>query len=329
MTPAARLRAGLLGLAGLILVGTVAYVVLEKASWFDAFYMVMITITTVGFREQFELSQAGRLATVAIMVGGVGLAFYTAGAGLEQVFAFSAARQRARMEAMIDRLTDHVILCGFGRVGSRVWEALRSRNVEVVVIESNPEKAQRAAELGALVVAGDATHNDVLRRAGVDRARALVACVRLDADNLVIVLSARALRPDLHIVSRASEAESEPKLRLAGADRVVAPQVVGAERLTAMTVEPELTEFFDVFIGGRAVEFAVEEIRVSAASPLVGQSIRDSRLRERTGALILAVEDSNRRLLTAPSPDEVIHGGTTVIVVGSRAQVKEAARLLG
>ncbi len=328
MTPAVRLRIGLVSLAALVVLGTAAYVLVEGVGWFDAFYMVMVTISTVGFREVFQLSRVGQVLTIGIMVGGVGLAFYTAGAALEQLVAYSVTRQRARVQTMIDRLQNHVILRGFGRVGRRVWEALRSRDIDVVVIESDPARAEQAARAGAAVVTGDATHNDVLRQAGIDRARALVACVRLDADNLVIVLSARALRPDLHIVSRASEAESEPKLRLAGADRIVAPQVVGAERLAAMTVEPELTEFFDVFVRGRAIEFAVEEVVVSPNSPMAGKTIRESGIREKSGALILAVEDRNGRLLTAPSPEQAIEPGRMVIVVGSRGEVEEAARLL-
>ncbi|GIU92998.1 MAG: potassium transporter TrkA [Acidimicrobiia bacterium] len=328
MTPPVRLRIGLVSLAALIVLGTAAYVLVEGVGWFDAFYMVMVTISTVGFREVFELSRVGQVLTIGIMVGGVGLAFYTAGAALEQLVAYSVTRQRTRVQTMIDRLQNHVILCGFGRVGRRVWEALRSRDVDVVVVETDPARVEQATQAGAFVVAGDATHNDVLRQAGIDRARALVACVRLDADNLVIVLSARALRPDLHIVSRASEAESEPKLRLAGADRIVAPQVVGAERLAAMTVEPELTEFFDVFVRGRAIEFAVEEVVVSPNSPMAGKTIRESGIREKSGALILAVEDRNGRLLTAPSPEQAIEPGRMVIVVGSRGEVEEAARLL-
>jgi voltage-gated potassium channel len=328
VTPAVRLRIGLVSLAALVVLGTAAYVLVEGVGWFDAFYMVMVTISTVGFREVFQLSRVGQVLTIGIMVGGVGLAFYTAGAALEQLVAYSVTRQRARVQTMIDRLQNHVILRGFGRVGRRVWEALRSRDIDVVVIESDPARAEQAARAGAAVVTGDATHNDVLRQAGIDRARALVACVRLDADNLVIVLSARALRPDLHIVSRASEAESEPKLRLAGADRIVAPQVVGAERLAAMTVEPELTEFFDVFVRGRAIEFAVEEVVVSPNSPMAGKTIRESGIREKSGALILAVEDRNGRLLTAPSPEQAIEPGRMVIVVGSRGEVEEAARLL-
>jgi voltage-gated potassium channel len=155
-----------------------------------------------------------------------------------------------------------------------------------------------------------------------------VACVTDDSDNLVIVLSARSLCPELHIVSRASEAEWEEKLRLAGADRVVAPQVVGSERLAAMAVERNLADVFDIVVGGRALEFVVEEVVVSEESTMSGATIRDTALRETSGAMVLAVEDRHRRILTTPTPDHVIEPGTTVILVGTPDQVERAAILL-
>lgn len=328
MTATSRLRAGIAGLVILIITGTVGYVVIEGASAIDAFYMVAITITTVGFNEVFELSSLGRIWTVFIMIFGLGLFFYTAGAGIEQLFVYGASRRRTRAIRMIEQMSDHVILCGFGRVGKGVLESLLRRDVDVVVIERETEAVELAELAGAVGVVGDATHNDTLLEAGIDRARALVACVTEDADNLVIVLSARSIRDDLHIVSRASESEWDDKLRLAGADRVVTPQRVGSERLAAMAVERSVAEMFDVVVGGRAIEFAVEELKVSAESKVVGSTIRDSAIREESGALILAVEDQRTGTMHAPSPDHVLRGHETVIVVGSHSQVEAAARIL-
>ncbi len=328
MTASSRLRAGIAGLVILIITGTVGYVVIEGASAIDAFYMVAITITTVGFNEVFELSSLGRIWTVFIMIFGLGLFFYTAGAGIEQLFVYGASRRRTRAIRMIEQMSDHVILCGFGRVGKGVLESLLRRDVDVVVIEREAEAVELAELAGAVGVVGDATHNDTLLEAGIGRARALVACVTEDADNLVIVLSARSIRDDLHIVSRASESEWDDKLRLAGADRVVTPQRVGSERLAAMAVERSVAEMFDVVVGGRAIEFAVEELKVSAESKVVGSTIRDSAIREESGALILAVEDQRTGTMHAPSPDHVLRGHETVIVVGSHSQVEAAARIL-
>lgn len=327
MIAKSRLRLGAISLLVLAVVGTLGYVVVEGASPLDALYMVLITITTVGFSEVIDLSPAGRVLTMVIMVTGVGLGLYTAGAGIERLFSIGASRLKVRQQRMIDTIKDHVILCGFGRVGRGVWESLTRRGIEVVVIESNPEHVASAEQAGALVVEGDATHNDPLINAGIDRSRALVACVTEDSDNLVIVLSAKSMRPGLHVVSRASEVEWEDKLRMAGADRVVAPQVVGSERLAAMAVEPHIADVFDVVVGGLALEFTVEELRIPKHSPLVGVSIREAGIRERSGANVLAVEDPDRGILTAPSPDHRLEGGIAVILVGTRDQVLAAEQL--
>lgn len=328
MTTRSRVAAGVLGLVLLTIAGTSGYVLIEDAPLFDSLWMVIITITTVGYGLTFPLSTAGEVLTIVIMVVGVGLLFYTAGAVIEQLFILRTERRAARVMRMATHMRDHVILCGLGRVGTGTLRALEYRGVDVVVIEADGEAAQSARDEGILVIEGDATHNDALQAAGIRRARALVACVTDDADNLVIVLSARSLAPDLHIVSRASEFEFEEKLRLAGADRVVAPQVVGSERLAAMAVERNLADVFDVVVGGRALEFVVEEVVVSEHSALAGCTIRETALRETSGAMVLAVEDRNRQLLTTPTPDHVIQPATTVILVGTPDQVEAAAMML-
>lgn len=329
MNPRLGVKLGIAGLAALIALSTLALMMIEQVSAFDAFYMVMITISTVGFAEVVDLSTAGRWVTIGVMVLGVAFLFYTAGAGIEQLFEYGEERRAARVKKMIRDVTDHVILCGLGRVGTGTLKALEERGVEVVAIEADHERVQDARAEGILVLEGDATHNETLLEARIDHARALVACVTDDSDNLVIVLSARSLCKDLHIVSRASEEEWEDKLKLAGADRVVAPQVVGSERLAAMTIEHNLADIFDVVVGGRTIEFAVEEIEVSASSECVGKSIRDSRLRQRTGAMVLAVEDRARRHLMSAGPDHLFEANSFVIVVGTTSAVEQAVALLG
>lgn len=328
MSPQKRLRAGVFGLIAVTLIGTVGYMIIEGANWFDALFMVMITISTVGFGEQFPLGRSGEIFTIGIMLAGVGLGLYTATAIIEQAFVYGAVRRQARLMKRIGEMNQHVILCGFGRVGRGTWEALRRRDVDVVVIEMNATRAEQARSTGARVVEGDATDNQTLRLAGIERASAMIACVTDDADNLVVVLSAKSLVPSLHVVSRASEASWESKLRLAGADRVVAPQVVGSERLAAMATEQTISDMFDVVVGGRAIEFTVEEIVVGERSDVVGKTIRESGIREITGALVLAMEDQGRSMLTAPSPDQVLTAGTALIVVGTAQQVEQALRLL-
>ncbi|MGA7272096.1 MAG: potassium channel protein [Acidimicrobiia bacterium] len=328
MSPSRRVKIGLTLLAIVIAVGTLGYVIIERANPIDALYMVMITISTVGFTEVFPLDTAGRLLTIGVIVSGVGTSFYTIGAGFEALFLLRDRRREMSIMREIHHLDNHVILCGYGRVGQGTAERLKERRAEVVIIEIDRGRYEAAIEDGFRAIEGDATANRILSEAGIERARSVIACVSEDSDNLVITLSAKALAPQVLVVSRATDPEVESKLKLAGADRVVAPQAVGADRLAALTLQPALTDFFDVVVGGRAVEFLVEEIDVTDQSSVAGLSIRDSKIREASGALILAVEDRNRTMLVNPDPELVLTAGQKIICVGTKAQVDAASQML-
>lgn len=317
---------GLLSVA--VAVGTIGYVIIEGVAFFDAFYMVAITVSTVGFQQEFPLSTLGRLWTIVIIGMGIGAALYTAVAFIEYLVDLGEVRREKKMQKDVARLSGHVIVCGFGRVGRGTWATLRDRDRTVVVIDSNPDRVEAARSAGAYVIHGDATHNDVLEMAGVNSADALIACVADDSDNLVIALSVKALRPELRVICRATEIESERKLRLAGADAVVAPQAVGAERLALMASQPELAQIFDVVINGNAVEFRVEELDVSAGCTVAGKSIRDSGIRQSTGATILAIEGKDQSVVVNPGPEMMLTPGERLVVVGTKDQVDRAAQLL-
>lgn len=328
MSSTRRIKAGFTLLGVVLAVGTLGFVIIEDVPAFDAFYMVLITITTVGFGEVIPLSTMGRLWTTVVLLGGFGIALYTAAASIEYLVDLSAVRRRRNMERRVSDLEEHVIICGFGRVGRGTLNVLSDRGVSTVVIESNPDRVDAAIAAGALVIKGDATHNDVLEVAGIHRAQALIACVAIDSDNLVIALSAKSLRPGLRVICRATELESERKLRLAGADAVVAPQAVGAERLAMMATQPELAQIFDVVVHGSPVEFHVEELDVGTGCRAVGKTIRDSGIRQDSGALILGVEGAEERILVNPGPDVKLQVGDRLVVVGTREQVKKAEELL-
>ncbi len=328
MSSISRVRAGAFLLASIVVVAVIGYMILEQVSPFQALYMTVITISTVGYGEEFVLSQGGKLFTLGVIIVGVGTGLYTAGAALEVALENLGGRRNRRMERQIAALEDHFIVCGFGRVGRGTWEALLERRAEVVVVEQDEDRAEDAREAGVLVVEGDATHNDTLEAAGIQRARALVACVRGDSDNLVIVLSAKALRPDLLVVSRATEMEWRGKLLLAGADRVVAPQQVGADRLAALALQPALAEFLDLVVSGRMVEFRIEEVRVGSDSDVANKTLRDALIRERSGALILAIETTQDRLLINPDPDLVLLPGQLVVGIGTDEQVRRLGDLI-
>jgi voltage-gated potassium channel len=329
VNPKRRIAYGLEALAVIVVAGTIGFVLIEGASTLDALYMVVITVTTVGFGEVFELSPGGQMWTMFILVGGFGIAIYTAVASIEYLVDLGELRRRRRMQSQAAKLSNHIIVCGFGRVGTGTWSELRARGVDVVVIESESERVLAARAAGAVVITGDATHNEVLELAGVHQAQALIACVADDSDNLVVALSSKALRPDLRVVCRATEIESERKLRLAGADAVVAPQAVGAERLALMAMQPELAQVFDVIVAGSPVEFRVEELDIATDCEVAGKTIQDSGIRQGSGALILAIEGQEDQVLLNPGAQVTLSPGDRLVVVGTKDQVDRAASLVG
>lgn len=308
-------------------VGTMGYRVIESAAWFDSFYMVVMTITTVGFLEVFPLSVAGRLWTVGLIITGLGSVFYTASVGLELIVeSTSISGRRRRLQRDIDRLTNHHILCGFGRIGESIWHDLVLGGEDVVVIENDEDRFAHAESLGALVVLGDATSNAILDQAGIDRAASVLASVRNDSDNLVIALSAKAIRQDVHVIARANESESEEKLQLAGADRVVAPNRVGARRMAVMAMQRGFGDVIEfVMQGSRHFELRVE--RVPVAGVLVGQTLKTAAIREELGAMVVGIDDPVNGVTINPDPDLILQSGQSLVAIGTFGQL-EGLRML-
>jgi voltage-gated potassium channel len=312
---------GFLALAAIVVIGTVGYVVLGFGL-LDALYQTITTITTVGFREIEPLDGVGQVFTIILILAGVGTALYTLTVGLELIVEghLGAVMERRRMEKQINGLRDHVIVCGWGRVGRAIAKELADARQGLVIVDNDPERAATIA--GLPYVLGDATSDDVLRQAGIDHASALVAALSTDAANLFITLSGRALRPDLFIVARAREDSSTEKLTRAGADRVVNPQEIGGARIAAFLLRPHVTEFLDVVMRDRGIELRLEEVPVPAASPFVGQSLRGAHLRDRTGALVLALRQVDGTLLTNPDPDTELVVGQILIAIGTDEQLR-------
>lgn len=308
------------------LIGTVGYRLIEGAGWFDSFYMVVMTITTVGFAEVFPLSDPGRLWTVLLVVSGLGAVLYTASLGLELIVqSTSLSGRRRRVQREIDRLSNHHILCGFGRIGESIWNDLVHGEEAVVVIENDEDRAAYALSLGALVIEANATSNAALVQAGVAAAASVIASVQSDSDNLVIALSAKAIRPDVHVIARASEAEAEEKLQLAGADRVVAPNRVGARRMAVMAMQRGFGDVIEfVMQGSRHFELRVE--RVSVGGVLVGQTLKTAAIREAFGAMVVGIEESDSTVAFNPNPDSLLISGQSLIAIGTVEQLESLRR---
>jgi voltage-gated potassium channel len=314
-----RARVAVGALAVVIASGTLGYV-LFGFGLLDALYQTVTTVTTVGFQEVRPLGPGERLFTMGLIVFGVGTVLYALSAVIEGLLEGHLRDQygRRRMERTIEGMSGHVIVCGWGRVGRAMAGFVSGAETPVVVIDRDPERLEG---IGLPTVVGDATEDAVLRRAGIERARALVAALDTDAGNLFVTVSARALQPSLFVVARARLEGTEEKLRRAGADRVVNPQRIGGARMAAFVLQPNVAEFLDVVMHDGRLEFRLEEVKVTASSPVAGASLRDAHVRDETGALVLALRHPDGRFTTNPEPDQRIAAGDVLIAVGTAAQL--------
>jgi voltage-gated potassium channel len=323
-----RVRLGLTALTAIVLLGTLWYWLVERFGLVDSLYQAVTTISTVGFREIHELGTRGRLFTIVLIVVGVGFAFYTLTGLAEDLFEHHFTRWgRQRMERRIQTLESHVVLCGYGRVGVTVVDLIESRS-PVVVIDVDEGRCGEAADAGHHTVVGDATEDDVLERAGIRRAAILVVSLQSDADAISTVLSARVLHPELRIVARANSASSEAKLARAGVDHVVNPLHLGASRLATFALQPAVADFMDVVSAEGPLEFRLEELLMPEASPLEGVNLATARIRETTGALLLALREPGGAFESNPGGDTVFRAGDTLIAIGTGAQLEKLDNLL-
>lgn len=275
-----------------------------------------------------DLSPAGKVLTMALIIAGVGSVSYGALSAAEFVVEghLRHVLERRRMQREIARIGDHTIICGFGRVGRHLADLLAREGYPFVVVDDDEDKIALLEELGYLHVRGDATEEQVLREAGLDRARAVVAAVNSDADNALIALTVKGLRPEVQVIARAKLEENEAEMRRAGADRVIAPTTIGARRIAQILTRPVVADFLEGL--GGATEYTFEEVPVQPGSPLDGVSLRDARIRERYGVTVLAVRHQGR-LDTHPDPDAVLHAGDVLVVMGSERECSRIRGLFG
>jgi voltage-gated potassium channel len=295
-------------------------------SLLDAVFQTVITVTTVGFVEVHNFNSGEKVFTIFLILVGVGTAAYALSVLIEFFVEgyFDGTFRRRRMERQIKAMHGHVIVCGWGRVGTSIARNLLAHRADVVVIDTSPD---RLATVNGPSVLGDATDENVLREAGIDRARALVTALNADADNLYVTLTGRSMRPDLFIVSRAASEPAIAKLVQAGADRVVNPQDLGGARMAALTIQPHVAEFLDVVMHDGSLEFRLEQIEIPRDSPLAGETLRSARVHDQTGTLVLAMREPGAAFRTNPSPTAEIVAGEVLIVIGDAQQVERLRQL--
>ena len=318
-----------IALVVLLSVGTAGYRVIEGMSTVDALYMAVITLSTVGFGETQPLSPTGRVFTIGLIVAGGGLAALTLSGVAEFVLSgeWRARWEERRRLRMMAHLSDHTIICGYGRVGRHIAHGLRAEGLPFVVIDPSPEKRAHIEEAGYLALLGDAAHDINLQEAGISRARALVAAANTDAENVFIVLTARSLRPDLLILARANYEESEPKLLRAGADRVILPYSITARRMVTMLVRPVVADFLDEVAYATGMELLLEQVEIAAPSILVGQTLAQAQLSNRLSITVLAYKPAGGALQQSPSADTVLEAGGKIIGLGTREQLQALTKL--
>lgn len=329
-TPAQRIYRLILFFFFLVFVGVAGYILIEGLSPLDALYMTIITISTVGFQEVRPLSASGRLFTMVLVLLGVGAGAYTFGTIAEFLIAgeLAGTLKRRRLMRAIERLQGHYIICGYGRVGEQVARGLVDEGIPCVIVDQASEAIQRCEQCGILYVIGDATEDETLLRAGIQRARGLVAVLDNDAENVFVVLSARSLNPNLTIIARATTREAEAKLRKAGADGVLSPYQLAAHRIVRELTRPHVMIFLEKAMGNDP-ELYMEEIRIHPSSELVGKTLGEAELRTRTGANVLSILRGADQRVIDWAPDLTLQAEDVMVVLGRPEQVEALARLAG
>jgi len=328
MTSLKRLRLGLLVLATIFVLAVFGYWLLFKWSLLDAVYMVVITLSTVGYKEVHALGPSEQAFTMVVIIFGVSTALYIVGGLLQMMFEgeINRAVGMRRVSREIEHLHDHVVICGFGRMGEILADDLRRHKMPLVVVENDAERLQEAAARDYLALNHDATEEEALRNAGVDRAKTLVTTLPRDADNVFITLTARNLRPNLMIIARGEYQTTEKKLIQAGADRVVLPAATGAMRMAAMITRPAAMELIEVVAGRQIGEVEVSEVPITPGSPLVGVTVRESQTRARHGLLIVAFRRPDGSLQFNPAGDTRFEANSSVVVLGRPEDIDQFRR---
>src|SRR5499427_2952645 len=313
-----------------LLIGTVGFIVIDHYPPFDAFYMTLTTLTTVGYAEVHPLSHAGRIFNSFLIVFGVTTLFIAIGAMTQTIIEleFGDAIGKRRNKRMIDKLKDHFIICGFGRVGRGAANELQHAGVPFVVVDIEPDRAERAMLAGMLAVAADSTHDETLRLVGIERARGLVAALATDADNLFVLLSAKGLNPGIYVATRAAEEGAEAKMRRAGADAVFAPYSITGHRLAQSLLRPHVVQFLDFTTKDVGEDIAIEQVRVAETSEMVSRTIKEMQLRKEVGVIVMAIRKESGEMVFNPPADTAVQSGDYLIVMGRPDDLRALESLL-
>lgn len=311
----------------IILIGIVGFMLIEKFNLLEAFYMTIITVATVGFQEVHPLSAAGRLFTSFLIITSFGTFAYAITSLSQYVLngEFQLYFKNYRVNTVIQKLENHIIICGYGRNGKQAAQVLKNKKQKFVVIEKSKELFSTLSQTNIdLFVEGDSTQDEVLLKAGIEKARALITTLPIDADNLFIVLSARALNPKLTIISRASDDNSDRKLKTAGADNVIMPDKIGGAHMASLVLQPDVIEFVDFITGQGGDHIKLEEITFdSLPAQFKNKSIKELEIRNKSGANIIGFRTETGEYIVNPSPDTIMIANAKLFVLGTSEQISK------
>lgn len=307
----------------LVLLGVGVYIVVEGFTPLEALWLTVSSLTTVGYGDIVPSTTAGRLFTLLLIAGGVGIFTYALGViiGIVVEGHLTNVLGRKRMEKRIGTLKNHIIICGAGRVGEQIIQRLQKEKTPFVVVDLDEQKLKELALQKAHVIQGNATEDNTLDRAGIKAAKGVVTSLPDDSENVFVALTARGMNPSIKIVARANQDSSIPKLKRAGADKVISPAVIGGRRMAISILKPASVDFVDTLMHDSGLEFEIEEISVSSSSVLVHKQLKDSRIKQESGAMVVAIKRTTQ-VIHNPSSDTEIHANDLLIVLGTRSQLE-------
>jgi voltage-gated potassium channel len=330
MDPIRHLKISMMVLLALVSLGVTGYMTIEGWSLLDSLYMTIITLGTVGFKEVHDLSSFGKIFTICLIIFGVSVLGYIVGSLAQIMFEGQIQRiiGRKKVEKRIDSLTDHYIICGFGRIGQLISKEFAAKPLPFLVIEKFPEAHEKLHQEEYLHIRGDASEDETLLRAGIKRAKGLISVVTSDSENVYITLTARGLNPDLYILARSGEEGSEIKLRRAGANKVVSPYVIGGGRMAQAILRPNVVDFIEIATGREHLELQMEEILIPVHSAFVGENLISSGFRKETGTIIVGIKKWNGKMVFNPDSHSRIESGDTLIVLGNPTSILKLEELI-
>jgi len=310
--------------------GTLGFIFIEHYPPFDAFYMTLITISTVGYGEVHALSHAGRIFNSFLIFFGVTIMLLAVGGMTQAIIELELNRyfEKRRTKKMIDALKDHYIVCGFGRIGRGAAGELQRAGVPFLIVDQDENRVEWAMKSGMLAVVADATDDETLKEAGVLRAKGLIATLQSDADNLFVILSAKALKPSLLVSARIASEQSEKKMRLAGADYVFAPYDMTGNRMAQVMLKPHVFQFIDFTTKGMGLDVGIEQVRVPEKSDYVSKSLLETNIRKELGIIVLAIRKADGQMLFNPPAEAAIAAGDHLIVMGEANDLRRLEQVV-